>query len=306
MREILPASQWRHRLSGEVPAEAPCCQEPFEETEHVSSDSSSASICETALWTSSGWSTSKSGVAAEQGFPAIIFDWDDVLMPTTFFEFVEESRGHGSSFKLSAPMLAAARRHAMHVEMLLRTSRELGRVAIVTMATKAWVTQSSARHMPYLDFETLTRELDIPVYEALRYTSTLARHEMMYSAEMSCKQAAIAQCLQDFSVVGWSGEAPLNVVSVGDVRFEHEDFMELVSELSTSGSIVTEPLFKAVKLMESPSVSQLSTQLRQLERCIEGMVFSDDGFLISATDPEDFEKVSERFVSAKRLGTVSL
>lgn len=237
--------------------------------------------------------------------PVVIFDWDDTLIPTSFFDFQGTMATPAGQ---SVAMAAATARHVQHVESVLRTARSVGRVAIVTMANERWFKKSARRFLPGLEIEALMQELDIPVYYAREYGShDSLRQASSFDTAVAHKQAAMMRCFEDFGVVEASVSKPVNVVSIGDSLIEHRALQECIGAVSKSGDLNFAPLCKTVKLMDSPTVTQLSSELRQLEQSLYGIVMDESSFHIAAASAAELEsKVVARFEQYGDRSIVSL
>mmetsp|Transcript_71912 Transcript_71912/g.185485 ORF Transcript_71912/g.185485 Transcript_71912/m.185485 type:complete len:444 (-) Transcript_71912:208-1539(-) len=91
----------------------------------------------------------------------IIFDWDDTLCPTSY---ILQNLDAGAVVDEDHPAYEELVQHAHLVGFILRTTRRIARVAIVTNSLSPWVLASGARYLPGLDLKHLLDELDIPVY----------------------------------------------------------------------------------------------------------------------------------------------
>lgn len=214
--------------------------------------------------------------------PVVIFDYDDTLLPTSFFDRLGTLPSVGAQ-------LEDAEKHARQVERMLRTARSHGRVAIVTMANRRWLVKSARRYLPGLDIEALAVELDIPLVFASEHSARFA-HLPSFDAAVACKSAAIASCLEELEVVEAAVRKPVNVVSVGDSYIEHNALRSVLATWGEAGRLDVAPALKTVKFLHSPTLTQLSEELRHLEARLGGIVQCTSDFHLVATSCSEFEQ----------------
>jgi len=205
---------------------------------------------------------------------AIIFDWDDTLMPTQYITetvWPSHRRGHVLQASPSYQVLAA---HAKAVEQVLLTARRCGKVAILTLAKRPWVQQSAKWYLPGLDFESLLQRLEIPVFYAREHVTgrerALAAAEPGVDIQVIAKRKAMEKCLKHIL-----GRTVMNVISIGDSTVEYEALKDLV------WAAPSQPLCKTVMLLEAPQVEELTDELFRLADCMDAMVTYADDFDLS-------------------------
>lgn len=224
----------------------------------------------------------------------IIFDWDDTLLPTSFVEGLPPVPDSEAVRSSSLPFFAALRRHAGVVSEVLKAARAVARVSIVTLSKRPWVDRSAEHYLLGLDFQALLRELNISVYYAGEYAGDAAQDhacgpdgQPQVPDYAAWKRNAMAQCLADLPPEGGPGTAQLNVISVGDSVVEQQALKELLCAWERSGVLEHSPLCKTVKLMEGPTMRQLSDQLQRLCRWFRRMALCDKEFDLCIADPND-------------------
>jgi len=79
----------------------------------------------------------------------------------------------GADLPVDSEFYQTFARHARMVEFVLRSARQIGHVAIVTLAQCPWVLTSADRFLPNLDLSALLQELQIDVYYAREYVPPL-------------------------------------------------------------------------------------------------------------------------------------
>lgn len=211
------------------------------------------------------------------GAPVFIFDWDDTLLPTTAIRAI---RSPNRPLQPLDP--ADMQDHAELVDKTLRAARAVGHVYIVTMSKNNWVLRSAEKYLPGLDMPNLIEELGITVYYA-------------QDEEQSCpgaiaaedwgalKRASMARCLQDWRLSNSDLTAPepeLNVISIGDSDAEQKALKTLLGERA-----IDRPLCKTVKLMDEPTLDQLSRQLQVLPSWFERMARANKNFDLNVDCP---------------------
>lgn len=221
----------------------------------------------------------------------IFFDWDDTLFPAGHIQ----EHFPPSSVREGVRPGAALRMHGRIVEETLRAARAAGRVCIVTLSARPWVTQSAEKYLPGFDLPALLEEFQIPVFYAAEHAGVPGCR----ASEVRCTQAsdlttlkanAMARCLNEW----YCGDildraAGLNVISVGDSMIEAEALREVMEEWSRSPLFPDDRFCKTVKLMECPTLHQLSSELLWLPEWLERLALLRRDFDLCITGPEDFE-----------------
>lgn len=214
--------------------------------------------------------------------PVVIFDYDDTLLPTSFFDRLGTLPSIGWQ-------LEEAEKHAKQVESTLRAARSLGRVAIVTMANERWLAKSSRRYLPGLDIEDLAAELDIPLVFANDHSVRFA-HLPSFEAAVACKSAAIESCFEGLGLIEAVVCKPLNVVSVGNSYVEHKALKSVLATWGAAGRFNAEPVLKTVRFLACPTLTQLTAELQHLEESLNSIVSCASGFHLVAASSDEFEE----------------
>lgn len=236
----------------------------------------------------------QNGITAEVPAPhtrmndtaVMIFDWDDTLLPTTFCEGLPPIPNSAAVRSSHLPFFVALRRHAQNVERVLKAARAVACVSIVTLSKRPWVMQSAERWLLGLDFPALVRELDITIYYANEHTGRPDVPPACLAQDYTAwKRNAMAKCLTDWYATGALGKARLNVTSIGDGLFEQQALKDLLKAWGQTGLLAQSPLCKTLKLMDHPTLSQLSDQLQRLSPGLECMAHQDKPFDLCIDDP---------------------
>lgn len=225
-----------------------------------------------------------------------IIDWDDTLFPTSHiradprlsfeeaapcFRSTPRKAGLEGEHELSR-MRAQLEQHADAVRDLLVLASSMGGVAIVTLAQRSWVEDSIARFMPSL--RGLFDELDIHVVEA-RSAATLPCQRATYGEGRDLGQfmktqaiAWVARCFYGTGRGGGTSRSWKNVLSIGDSEAERLALQDvLFRRVQTDGQgNWRECRCKTLKLIEEPTLDQLTGQLRSLTSWL-GHIARHDG-----------------------------
>jgi len=188
---------------------------------------------------------------AEKTQTAIIFDWDDTLFPTTFVR-----HGMGLSIRkhlkdqnlrpeVMSQVRAALTKSAGAVDQLLRLADKRGKVVIVTLAKKPWVTDSCRYFYPGIG--ELIEKLNIQIVyardgEQIDYSkvSNMAQNQFeTFWAET--KGMAISEALGEF-YSQYEGQSWKNVISLGDSHFERYGTMAATMQYAAAKGLVGEDL----------------------------------------------------------------
>jgi len=152
----------------------------------------------------------------------IFFDWDDTLCPTSHAERCPDWAKNGSPFGDA---------YFVAVTNALRTACSLGRVVIVTMASKGWVSMCIEKYMPSV--KDILVEFDIQVVEARTIATKRSIREAFSGRHEAChflKTKAMATVLRHF--YGSDGQGDMrswkHVLSVGDSEAERCAIQDLV------------------------------------------------------------------------------
>merc|ERR1719471_1914742 len=78
--------------------------------------------------------------AMQRKQPLIVFDWDDTLLPLTW---IEQNRLRQKQLPKGGDLWDQLAKHARAVVQLLQVAQSLGAVAVVTLAQRPWVSEST-------------------------------------------------------------------------------------------------------------------------------------------------------------------
>jgi len=179
----------------------------------------------------------------------IIFDWDDTLFPTSWMRSSACSQGAASG---------QLEDHARLVERTLRAAHEVAKVAIVTLAKRGWITNMAREFLPGLDIGALFVELDVDVFYAREEDCPGAFAAKQWE---KLKRSAMRRVLLDFSK---RNGGCCSALSIGDDTIERDALKGLIAERRTFSEFLEQPLCKTLKLMDRPTLSELSDELRRL------------------------------------------
>lgn len=248
----------------------------------------------------------------------IIFDWDDTLFPST--AILDDPRmnwrelcdcyGGDPGMALDpegAPdgsLREALEQHAKTVAAVLRLSASLGRVAIVTLAAAGWVELSVKNYMPSL--VGLLPEILPPVSYARHALKTRELEQADNDGLDTClvmKTRAFAKVLRDFhgESGGGSHRSWKNIISIGDSKTEADALQELAMEKVQVDRRGREKAFrcKVLKLIEVPTILELTSQLQVLLSWLNEAIQHDGDFILDFDEDEDAMLCAREFLSAQ-------
>jgi len=216
--------------------------------------------------------------------PLVIFDWDDTLFPTWYVtEVIQASMPEDSKYsKLpeDSPYYEPLSAHAQLVNDTLNLAASHAQVAIVTLAARPWVDNSSEWFLPGLDLPELLLNLDIPVFYAREFVRRrerlAARVEEGVDLFMIAKRNAMKQCFRKLCP---GAEKQGNVICIGDSQTEVLAIKEIMWSDDDGGA-----LCKTIKLLDDPTLEVLGMELQLVGSWFEKMVPHNGDFHICLND----------------------
>lgn len=219
---------------------------------------------------SSGGSVSHLFQWSERSETLIIFDWDDTVCPTSYAnDHPLEELGQ------------AWDDHERMVTELFRIASALGHVVIVTMAFPEWIKESINRLMPSLAGVLNELEIEIiSVRSGLSKSARAAAFGECRNPTQFVKTRAMKRVVRRFyrrrgernTSKSWK-----NIVGVGDSpaeRFALQDVVFNHVQCDRKGR-TKDCRCKTVRLLDSPSLEQLTTELQVLVHWLPTMVHHD-------------------------------
>lgn len=266
---------------------------------------------------------------AEKLHTSLLLDWDDTIFPTTW---VRKDCGLNWRLSLDEQLEPGPRRDLIIslLQRLLQRAQEFlneasqhANIFIVTLARRPWVETSLQNFLPGL--KGVIEVLSIRVIYAQEYVREDATEDGGFqSSEQAVrfwthvKREAIAKELGEFHAK--NGASWKNILSVGDSDFERygtlkagEDYMRREMEgggllthlnLNAAGFAHTAEgvskdghlrrlRTKTVKLLNEPTVEELTAELALLRRWLPHMVRKDDGFDMELDSTDNDERLRE-------------
>lgn len=235
---------------------------------------------------SAGSPSRKPGLGSTSDNVVMFFDWDDTLLPT----------GHIHANPAYGVLVGGAlRSHARLVEETLRVARGAGRVCIVTLSARPWVMESARKFLPGIDLPAVLLELDIPVFHADEHAGVPG----CLPADVRCVEASDCMTLKANAMADHLNELyashvldrtkGMNVISVGDAEHEAAALKEVMREWGRSSIFPCAPLCKTLKLMTSPTLHQLSSELVRLPKLLQRLTPLPRDIDLCIAGPEDFD-----------------
>jgi len=274
-------------------------------------------VANTARWFRSGAErpSGKTMRNSQKGYAAptqtvIILDWDDTLFPSTYVRddlrlsvrlpMSEQDMSDDERIEAAANL----RRCEQEACELLRFARRYGRVILVTLARKPWVVDSCAHFYPNMGY--LIQKLQVPVIYAQE--GAAVDQEQIRDAPpdeierfwASIKGQAIADAVEEF-YTQYEGQSWKNIISIGDSNFERlgtwaatEDYKWRTGISTTDGQSssningqVYKVRTKTFKMVDQPTVEELTIQVQMLRGWLQHMVNLDDSFDIDLNTVDD-------------------
>lgn len=200
----------------------------------------------------------------------IVYDWDDTLCPSAWVRLnVRFDRRGKVITKLDDEALAQLTALADQVVALLRASRTMGKVVIVTNARRPWVNTSCNALLPSVAKELENIDL-IYAMELLNKDEQdyVANPLMLIESKARAMKAAVATFYSRYKSQSWK-----NMVSIGDAQYEHTAIRMVAGDRPTLGKKCRT---KTIKLIEGPTTAVISNQLSVLESWLANIVLADD------------------------------
>lgn len=213
----------------------------------------------------------------------IIIDWDDTLLPTSFLkEMPRNSPGLVGKPLDTLPCYESLKDHAGLVKKLLQAASVVAHISIVTLSARPWVKMSSETYLPGLDIESLLRDLDIPVYYATEYLEPAVPLDASIDQTPCLATVSKRNAMTEFmrrlcASKTWAGSR-LSVLSIGDSLVEQQALKDCCRRWAGLRPSDRRPLCKTVKLMDKPSLQQLSDELRYVISEVGGMASREEDF----------------------------
>jgi len=241
----------------------------------------------------------------------IILDWDDTLFPTTYvrddlrLSWDRPLDKQRLSDSLKSEVRDRLLRCSSHAENLLRQATQYAHVVLVTLAKRPWVTQSCANF--YQRVGKLIEQLNVPIVYAQEGAEVDYNKQAMASSEeverqwSMIKGKAIAAQVQQF-YSQYEGQSWKNIISVGDSNFERlgtfgaaEEYMKdhgligqsqhdvlvnnkgHIEDITDSEGHLFRVRTKSFRMIDQPTVEELTTQLKLMRRWLPQLVCMDDG-----------------------------
>jgi len=217
----------------------------------------------------------------------IFFDWDDTLLPSAHvlgnlkqeMELEQEVRQDSPSYEL-------LRCHAEQVRKTLTRARNFGAVAIVTLAQRPWVSHSAKLFLPEIDFDDLLFDLGIQVYYAQEHASERCVQKATLEPGVLpgefMKRKAMMQALRTHY---GSLSREMHSICIGDSLYEIEAIKEVFWAADAG-------ICKTVEFMSSPSIVDLTNELRLVTQWLQQIVACTSDFHIHLADLQTPEQVA--------------
>jgi hypothetical protein len=226
----------------------------------------------------------------------IVFDWDDTLCPS---HWIRENRPALQYFapcpndpRYKKPLLELSE----IVSNVLLLAHEIGHIVILTNAQVNWVETSAKNFMPSV--HPLLQQLGCSiVYARARFETDLAGHspkrpsgqqfEYDYNVNIpqQWKEKAFYGELSKF-YSRYAAQSWKNIISVGDQCCER-DAVRIASQQRPGNVAKKKCRVKTQKLLEEPSIEDLTAQLHVVQQWLTGIVAYDGDLDVDLSDDDD-------------------
>lgn len=243
----------------------------------------------------------------------IIFDWDDTLFPTTYVRddmelaWQKPMREQQLDSKEKADITKKLEECEKNVIKLIKQASGLGKVILVTLARSPWVTQSCRNFFPKCG--ALIEEMKVPVvYAQTGIQVDYDKMQMKSNEEIErfwsgIKGKAIASEVKQF-YSQYEGQSWKNIISIGDSDFERlgtqaatADYVrrtgmssESVGEQEVDGHVFNVRT-KTFKLVDQPTIEELTVEVTMLQKWLGFMVNLDGSFDVNLENVEDADSL---------------
>mmetsp|Transcript_67834 Transcript_67834/g.196214 ORF Transcript_67834/g.196214 Transcript_67834/m.196214 type:complete len:406 (+) Transcript_67834:33-1250(+) len=257
-------------------------------------------------------------VFAEKLHTTLVLDWDDTIFPTTWvreeldWRFpLRQQPGMRSGPRLEAITGYLAKHFVRAEEFLLDAARQ-SNVFIVTLAKRPWVEISMDRFMPELKEVMNQNKFKVIYAQECADQSAIARHfskgtddpEEDIAFWSTIKGTAIAKELDE--VHNREGISWKNVISFGDSDFERYGTIsagqEYINRETKGGTLlnngstpegvskdghVKRLRLKTVKMLDKPTILELTAELVLLKSWLPHIIRRDSGFDLEIEGTDD-------------------
>lgn len=237
----------------------------------------------------------------------IVLDWDDTLFPTTYVRddlglcWQTPMRNQRLDPKEKAEVTRNLHRCAENCCSLLRAAVSFGKVVLVTLAKSPWVTVSCDHFFPAVGC--LIQELGVPIIYAQEGTqieynkADMTTNESIEKHWSMVKGKAIAKEIGMF-YSQYAGQSWKNIISIGDSDFERlgtmqatEGYMKQTGICRSKTVEVSGHVYKVrtktFKMLDQPSVDELTVELAMVQKWLPLMIQLDSSFDVNLDDLED-------------------
>lgn len=249
------------------------------------------------------WDNSQ-GDFAEKTETVIIFDWDDTLFPCSNLNYHVSLKPFLHDHNIPDHVRIGVSRGLANcteaLEHLLRLATSCGKVLLVTLAKETWVTRSCEMFLPRIG--QLLKELNVEIVYAMQGIQ-VDRDQLEYlTITERCafwsriKGDAIAKKISGF-YSQYDGQSWKNIISIGDSQYERlgtqratKDYMRDKGIINQNDDIIGDfPMVrtKTLKLMDQPTMKELTIQLDIVRQWLPAIVSLDDNLDIEFSDPQD-------------------
>lgn len=262
---------------------------------------------------------------AEKLSTTMILDWDDTIFPTTW---VREDCGLNWKFSIDQQLEEGERRSVIEgllanlhagLEGFFDEAIATCNISIVTLAKRPWVETSAKNFMPEL--WKIVEKYDLPIIYAQEgidkgMSKEYAKDEFKSDEQVEnfwtrVKSRAIIREIEKYHGA-YEGQTWKNVISFGDSDFERygtiaatNGYMKdkLEADQITQNGCTLEGIdkdghylkvrTKTIKMLDEPTVEELTAQIMLIKQWVASIVARDDGFDLEIDNTEDDEELQK-------------
>jgi len=161
---------------------------------------------------------------------------------------------------------------AMRIRTLLDLAQHLATVVVVTNARRPWVENSRKKFLKKLSSEAFSGIPVIYAIEQMEQSAVVSPQlvgQLLTETKVRAMKSAVTTFYSKYPNQSWK-----NVISIGDAYFEHAAIRQVVKE-RPEYTMEKPCRTKTIKMLDSPSLPAVCTQLTLLTSWLAGICASD-------------------------------
>jgi len=224
----------------------------------------------------------------------IVFDWDDTLCPSHWIRSNRPALQYFSPCPNDPRYKKPLNELSEVVAHVLRLASEYGQIVIITNAQVNWVETSAKNFMPSV-YPLLTELNCSIVYARAKFEMDLDGNSPKKKKSFGYDYNANApQQWKDNAFFGelskfysrYDYQSWKNVISIGDQACER-DAVRMAKKNRPDGVKKKRSRVKTLKLLEEPSIEDLTAQLQVVQQWLQGIVMYDGDIDVDLAEDDD-------------------